>query len=103
MVSGQTSRLEVVSASLCQGGVDVRFGSKADMSDPHFVYCSSVTSPTNRPPRHRAFLEWQYGHGGRWCRTMPVLLTGQKPNNISGSEFFDGPALSLRPTEWEVV
>jgi hypothetical protein len=31
MVSGQTSRLEVVSASLCQGGVDVRFGSKADI------------------------------------------------------------------------
>jgi hypothetical protein len=36
MVSGQTSRLEVVSGSLCRAGADVRFGSEADIASPRY-------------------------------------------------------------------
>ena len=37
------------------------------------------------------------GHRGGWRRAMPVFFAGRKPDDVTGPDFLDGAAPSLRP------
>ena len=39
------------------------------------------------------------GHGGCGRRAVPMFFAGREPDDVAGTNFFDGTAFALGPTE----